>query len=86
MYPKDFTDLILLETKWLDGFGYTEFQPDLPALTLDWEVIHGMKRMRLENEYMIKWKGTAWVSPEQLAELTEENRRKLNESTSSDVV
>lgn len=73
---------IMLETRWLDGFKYTEFQPDLPVLTDKWEMIHGMKRMRLENEYMIKWKGTAWVSPEQLAELTGENKKKLNESTS----
>ena len=74
---------ILLETKWLDGFKYTEFQPDLKVHSDVWEMIHGMKRMRLENEYMIKWKGTAWVSEEQLAELTEENKKKLNESTSS---
>lgn len=73
---------IMLETRWLDDFGYTEFQPDLPVHTLIWEEIHGMKRMRLENEYMIKWKGTAWISPEQFEELTEENRKKLNESTS----
>lgn len=73
---------ILLETKWLNDFKYTEFEPDLKVHSDIWEEIHGMKRMRLENDYMIKWKGTAWVSPEQLAELTEENRKKLNESTS----
>lgn len=67
---------IMLETKWLDGFNYTEFQPDLPVHSLKWEMIHGMKRMRLENEYMIKWKGTAWVSPEQLKELSEEINKK----------
>ena len=77
---------IMLETRWLDGFKYTEFTPDLKVHSSVWEEIHGMNRMRLENEYMIKWKGTAWVSPEQLAELTEENKRKLNESTSSNVV
>lgn len=74
---------ILLEVRWLDGFKFTEFTPDLPVLTTDWEMVHGMKRMRLENKYMVKWKGTAWVSPEQLAELTEENKKRLNESTSS---
>ena len=73
---------IMLETIWLDGYKYTEFKPDLPAHTLIYEEIHGMKRMRLENEYMIKWKGTAWISKEQLAELTEQEKRKLNESTS----
>lgn len=74
---------ILLETRWLDGFKYTEFTPDLPVLSDKWELIHGMKRMILENAFMIKMKGTAWVSPEQLAELTEENKKRLNDSTSS---
>lgn len=67
----DKTTAIMLEVRWLDGFKYTEFQPDLPVHSLNWEVIHGTKRMRLENEYMIKWKGTAWVSKEQYAELEE---------------
>ena len=62
---------IMLEVKWLDGFPYTEFQPDLPVHSLEWEIIHGQNRMRLENEYMVKWKGTAWVSPEQKKELEE---------------
>lgn len=65
----DKTTAIMLEVKWLDGYKYTEFQPDLPVHTLNWEEIHGMNRMRLENEYMIKWKGTAFVTPEQYAEL-----------------
>ena len=60
---------IMLEVKWLDGFKYTEFTPDLPVHSLTWEEIHGQKRMRLENEYMIKWKGTAFVSKEQYEEL-----------------
>lgn len=68
---------IMLEVRWLDGFKYTEFEPDLPVHSLVWEEIHGKKRMRLENEYMIKWKGTAWVSPEQLEELTQ----KINEKS-----
>ena len=72
----DKTTAIMLEVRWLDGFKYTEFQPDLPVHTLHWEEIHGMKRMRLENEYMVKWKGTAWVSPEQLKELEEEINKK----------
>ncbi len=62
---------IMLEVRWLDDYPYTEFEPDLPVHTLVYEEIHGKKRMRLENEYMIKWKGTAWVTPEQMAELTE---------------
>ena len=65
----DKTTAIMLEVKWLDGFKYTEFQPDLPVHTLNWEEIHGMNRMRLENEYMIKWKGTAFVTKEQYEEL-----------------
>lgn len=62
---------IMLEVRWLDDYPYTEFTPDLPVHSLNYEEIHGKRRMRLENEYMIKWKGTAWVSPEQMAELTE---------------
>src|SRR3990167_1979573 len=68
----DKTTAIMLETKWLDGFNYTEFIPDLPAHTLVWEMIHGQNRMRLENRYLIKWKGTAWVSPEQYEQLERE--------------
>ncbi|MCK9370946.1 hypothetical protein M0R04_13630 [Candidatus Dojkabacteria bacterium] len=67
---------IMLETKWLDGFKYTEMEPDLPVHSLQWEMIHGMKRMRLENQYLIKWKGTAYVSAEQHKELMEELQRK----------
>lgn len=62
---------IMLEVRWLDDWPYTEFTPDLPVHTLVYEEIHGKRRMRLENEYMIKWKGTAWISPEQMAELSE---------------
>src|SRR3990167_10608486 len=62
---------IMLEVKWLDGFQYTEFQPDLPVHTNNWEIIHGKNRMRLENDYMIKWKGTAYVTEEQMKELSE---------------
>lgn len=65
----DKTTAIMLEVKWLDGYKYTEFQPDLPVHTLNWEDIHGMNRMRLENDYMIKWKGTAYVSKEEYEEL-----------------
>ena len=62
---------IMLEVRWLDDYPYTEFEPDLPVHTLVYEEIHGKRRMRLENEYMVKWKGTAWISPEQMAELSE---------------
>lgn len=72
----DKTTAIMLEVRWLDGFEYTEFQPDLPVHSLVWEEIHGKKRMRLENDYMIKWKGTAWVSEEQMKELSEAIHRK----------
>lgn len=72
----DKTTAIMLEVKWLDGFEYTEFQPDLPVHSLNWEEIHGMKRMRLENEYMIKWKGTAFVSKEQYEELERATKAK----------
>jgi hypothetical protein len=68
---RDKNTAIMLEVRWLDGFQYTEFKPDLPVHSLIWEEIHGQKRMRLENDYMIKWKGTAWVSPEQMKELEE---------------
>lgn len=47
---------IMLEAHWLKF--YREFKPDLPVQTDVFEVIHGQRRMRLENEYMIKWKGT----------------------------
>ncbi len=67
----DKTTAIMLEVRWLDGFPYTEFEPDLPVHSLVWEDIFGKNRMRLENKYMIKWKGTAWVSEEQMKELSE---------------
>lgn len=73
---------IMLETTWLDGFKFTEFQPDLPVHSLLWEDKFGQNRMRIENEYMVKWKGTVWISKSQLDELTEQERKKLNESTS----
>lgn len=62
---------IMLEVRWLDEYPYTEFEPDLPVHSLNYEEKFGNRRMRLENEYMIKWKGTAWVSPEQMQELQE---------------
>ena len=60
---------VYLEVRWLDGFKYTEFTPNLPVHTNVFEEIHGMKRMKLENEYMIKWKGTYWTTEEQRAEI-----------------
>lgn len=74
---------IMMETTWLNGFKFTEFNPDLPVHSLNYEEMHGMKRMRIENEYMVKWKGTVWISKEQLDELTEQERAKLNKETSS---
>ena len=70
----------MLETIWLDKF--TEFEPDLPVHSLHWEDKFGQNRMRIENEYMVKWKGTVWISPEQLAELTEQEKDKLNKEKS----
>jgi hypothetical protein len=67
---------IMLEVRWLDGFKYTDFQPDLPVHSDHWEVVHGQNRMRIENEYIVKWKGTAWMSPEQVKELEEEINKK----------
>ena len=50
---------IFHETTWLDkSKNYSEFIPDLPVHTDVFETIHGKERMKLENDYMIKWKGT----------------------------
>jgi len=47
---------IMLEAHWLKY--YREFKPDLPSYTEVFEEVHGQRRMKLENEYMVKWKGT----------------------------
>ncbi len=47
---------IMLEAHWLKT--YREFKPDLPVQSDIFEIVHGQNRMRLENEYIIKWKGT----------------------------
>jgi len=47
---------IKLEAHWLKY--YREFKPDLPVQSEIFETIHGQNRMRLENQYLIKWKGT----------------------------
>jgi len=47
---------IMLEAHWLKY--YKEFKPDLPCLSEVIEEVHGQRRMKLENDYMIKWKGT----------------------------
>lgn len=47
---------IMLEAHWLKY--YREFNPDLPVQSDVFETVHGQNRMRLENDYMIKWKGT----------------------------
>ncbi len=67
----DKTTAIMLEVRWLDGWQYTEFEPDLKVHSDIWEMKFGQKRMRLENDFMIKWKGTAWVTEEQMKELSE---------------
>ena len=68
----DKTLAIYLEVRWLDGFKYTEFEPDLPVHTNVFEEIHGMNRMKLENEYMIKWKGTHWITQKERDEIEKE--------------
>jgi len=52
---------IKLEAHWLKY--YREFNPDLPVQSDVMETVHGQRRMRLENDYMIKWKGT-WMREE----------------------
>jgi FkbM family methyltransferase len=47
---------IMLEAHWLRF--YKEFKPDLPVQSEIFEMKFGQNRMRLENDYMIKWKGT----------------------------
>lgn len=56
---------ILMETTWLDkSKNYSEFTPDLPVHTDNFVTRYGQKRMRLENEYIIKDKGTFYRSAE----------------------
>jgi len=52
----------MLEAHWLKT--YIEFNPNLPVQSDDFEIIHGQNRMRLENKYMIKWKGTFQIERE----------------------
>lgn len=73
---KDKSTAIMLEVRWLDGFTYTEFEPDLKVHSNIWEEKFGQNRMRLENEYMIKWKGTVWMDEKQVKELEEEINKK----------
>lgn len=50
---------IFMETTWLSkDENYSEFTPDLPVHTNNFIEINGRKRMVLENDYMIKYKGT----------------------------
>lgn len=48
---------ILLETRWMRG-RHGVFDPELPVHTDIFEDRHGRKNMKLENPYIIKWKGT----------------------------
>lgn len=50
-------EAIQLELHWLKK-PYTFFEPDLPVHTDVFEEIHGSKRMKLENDFIIKYKGT----------------------------
>lgn len=47
---------IKLEAHWLKY--YREFKPDLEVQSNNFITIHGQRRMVLENQYMIKYKGT----------------------------
>ena len=51
-------EAIDLELKWLIPHGYTCFEPNLPVESNVFEEKFGQRRMRLENDFMIKWKGT----------------------------
>ncbi|MBP7540365.1 MAG: hypothetical protein KA802_10505 [Saprospiraceae bacterium] len=50
-------DAIAYELTWLKK-PYTNFEPDLPVHTDVFEEKFGQNRMKLENKYIIKWKGT----------------------------
>lgn len=56
---------IKLEAHWLNY--YREFNPDLPCLSNVVEVVHGQRRMVLENIYMKKFKGT-WMKEKEEVE------------------
>lgn len=46
------------ELKWFKGMKYSLFSPNLPVHTDVFETKHDQRRMKMENDYMIKWKGT----------------------------
>lgn len=50
-------EAIQLELNWYHG-PRTYFKPDLPVHTNAREEKHGRLNMVLENDYMVKWKGT----------------------------
>lgn len=50
-------DAISLELSWLKR-GFREFEPDLPVHTNVFVDKHGQWRMVLENDFIIKYKGT----------------------------
>lgn len=50
-------EAIDFELHWLKK-PYTYFEPDLSVHTDIFEEKYGQRRMRLENDYLIKWKGT----------------------------
>lgn len=50
-------EAIAQELHWYKG-EKKYFEPDLPVHTDIFEEKYGQRRMRLENDYMIKWKGT----------------------------
>lgn len=50
-------EAIAYELHWYKG-EKKYFEPDLPVHTDIFEEKHGQRRMRLENDFIIKWKGT----------------------------
>jgi hypothetical protein len=63
--PKIFTkdQAIMMETRWLPE-PYTCFEPDLKVHSDIMETVHNQYRMRLENDFLIKWKGTFYRTAE----------------------
>lgn len=53
-------EAIVYELHWLPK-PHKYFEPDLPVHTDKFEDKYGQKRMRLENDYIIKWKGTFFI-------------------------
>jgi hypothetical protein len=53
-------EAIVYELHWLPK-PYKYFEPDLPVHTDQFEEKFGQRRMKLENDFIIKWKGTYFI-------------------------